>query len=170
MNDLFTDKKIFYITFSISIIFFSWILGHFINELLKNNKNFYPRISNFVFIRNDYHAKLIGIDWFRWIVRRTFFKYFNQGLRIKGKFNFASISELKKEMTSSEISHLIGFGLVIIIILILIMFRNYEFITILLVFNIFMNLYPTLLQQTNKKRIDVLLKKNSEHVRPDSQF
>lgn len=161
MLDLLADKKTLIISFSLSMIFFSWILGHFTNELLKKKKDFYAKISNFVFIRNDCYAKLIGVDWFKWIVRKSFFKYFNQNLIIKRKFNFSRLRELRNEMTSSEISHLVGFGLVLIIILILITMKKFEFVTILLILNILMNFYPSLLQQVNKRRIDKILKNNS---------
>lgn len=62
-------------------------------------------------------------------------------------------------MTISEIDHLIGFGFVNIFALVKFYNHNILFgLTVILV-NIVMNLYPSLLQQENKRRIDKLLKK-----------
>ena len=62
-------------------------------------------------------------------------------------------------MTYSEISHLIGFGVVAIYSLVIFISGECLFELIMMIVNVFMNLYPSLLQQENKKRIDRLIEK-----------
>jgi hypothetical protein len=144
-------------TFGISISFISWIIGMLLNGILIKTK-YYKKLSNLNFIESKTLNKNIGIDYFKWIVKNTFFKFFNQKIKIKNKK--VDLTEIRNEMTLSEISHLIGFAFVTI-------FAIYKSFTLSLVFglsmmipNILMNLYPSLLQQENKRRIDKLTKRN----------
>jgi hypothetical protein len=144
-------------TFGISISFISWIVGMLLNGILIKTK-YYKKLSNLNFIESKTLNKNIGIDYFKWIVKNTFFKFFNQKIKIKNKK--VDLTEIRNEMTLSEISHLIGFAFVTI-------FAIYKSFTLSLVFglsmmipNILMNLYPSLLQQENKRRIDKLTKRN----------
>jgi len=91
-------------------------------------------------------------------VKNTFFKFFNQKLKVKNKIS--ELSELRKEMTLSEISHLIGFAFMTVIALDQSISDNYLFGLAIMIVNILMNLYPSLLQQENKRRIDKLIAKN----------
>jgi len=68
------------------------------------------------------------------------------------------LTELRKEMTFSEISHLIGFGFVTIFALAKFINGTYLFGLIIMIVNVLLNLYPSLLQQENKRRIDRLIK------------
>mgnify|MGYP003467734050 FL=1 len=61
---------------------------------------------------------------------------------------------LRDEMTKSEIGHLVGFLFVSIFVLLKIYTQNYLFALIMMMTNIVLNLYPSLLQQLNKRRID----------------
>lgn len=147
-----------YFTFSISITFISWIVGMIINVLLRNLE-FYKKISNLNFIKNETVNKRIGLGIFKWIVKNTFFKYFNQKLKLKNKIEITDLNDLRSEMTFSEISHLIGFAFVNIFILMKLINGNFLFALIFMTVNILMNLYPSLLQQENKRRIDILKKR-----------
>lgn len=147
-----------YFTFSISITFISWIVGMIVNVLLRNLE-FYKKISNLNFIKNETVNKRIGLGIFKWIVKNTFFKYFNQKLKLKNKIEINDLNDLRSEMTFSEISHLIGFTFVNIFILMKLINGNFLFALIFMTVNILMNLYPSLLQQENKRRIDLLKKR-----------
>ena len=149
-----------YFVFSISIAFISWMIGMILNALIKN-KSYYVNLSNLNFIKSDNLTKILGLGFFKWIVKNTFFKYFNQKLKLKNKIKISELSELRKEMTFSEISHLIGFGFVTIFVLVKLINGNYLFGLIMMIVNMLLNLYPSLLQQENKRRIDKLIKKYS---------
>lgn len=100
---------------------------------------------------------MIGLGAFKWIVKNTFFKYFNQKLKLNRKIELTELNELRKEMTFSEINHLIGFAFVTIFAFVKFSNGNYLFALIIMIVNILLNLYPSLLQQENKRRIDKLL-------------
>ncbi len=61
-------------------------------------------------------------------------------------------------MTKSEINHLIEFAFVSIFAIQKVVQLNFVFAAVITIVNIFMNLYPSLLQQENKRRIDRFLK------------
>jgi len=122
-------------------------------------KECYNKISNLNFIKSETLNKRIGIGIFKWIVKNSFFKYFNQKLKLKNKVKGRDLNELRKEMTFAEIGHLVGFVVVFIFTIMKFLNGNYVFGLVILAVNIVLNLYPSLLQQENKRRIDKLIKK-----------
>ena len=150
-----------YLTFGISISFISWIVGMILNSILLKTK-YYKKLSNLNFVTNKMLNKCIGIEQFKWVVKNTFFKFFNQKIKLKDKK--VELTEIRKEMTIAEISHLIGFIFVIFFAVYKGFTHNYLFGLIIMIVNIFMNLYPSLLQQENKRRIDKLIKRRIKAV------
>lgn len=114
----------------------------------------YKNLSSLNFIPGARANKVIGIDAFRWIVKNTFFRFFNPKLKIKGRIETAQMLELRKEMTFSEISHFAGFGFVAVFAVVKFINAELLFGFIMMLVNVLMNLYPSLLQQENKRRID----------------
>lgn len=146
-------------TFGISMSLISWVVGMILNSILMKTV-YYDKLSNLNFIRSKDLYNKIGLKPFKWIVKNTFFKFFNQKIKLENQND--DLNEIRKEMTFSEISHLIGFTFVTI-------FAFYKIFSVGLIFgltmmipNTLMNLYPSLLQQQNKRRIDSLIcrKKN----------
>jgi hypothetical protein len=147
-----------YILLSISITFTCGLIGLFINETIKD-KQFYTSLSHFNFITNKSITKVIGIGVFKWIVTNTVFKNFNQKLKLHSKSKPEEILSLRQEMTSAEICHLIAFLIIVVLSIILnTIYEHTTFVLTLMLFNIAFHLYPAILQQQNKKRIDQLLK------------
>ncbi len=145
-----------YLTFGISISVISWIVGLVLNSILVKTE-YYKKISNLNFIESKTLNKKIGIEYFKWIVKNTFFKFFNNKIKFENKKT--ELTEVRREMTISEISHLIGFIFVTFIAIYKSISNNYLFGLTIMVVNILMNLYPSLLQQENKRRIDKLSKR-----------
>ena len=145
-----------YLTFGISISFISWIVGMILNIILMKTE-YYKKISNLNFIESKTLNKNIGIEYFKWIVKNSFFKFFNQKITLKDKKT--DLREIRKEMTIAEIGHLIGFIFVTAIAFYKGISNNYLFGLTIMIPNILMNLYPSLLQQENKRRIDRLIKR-----------
>lgn len=150
-----------YLTFGISITLISWIVGMIINYIISKN-DYYEKISNLSFIESKSLNKNIGINHFKWIVKNSFFKFFNQKINLKNKKT--ELTEIRKEMTLAEISHLIGFVFVTFFAVYKIITHNFLFGLIIMIVNIVMNLYPSLLQQENKRRIDLLIKRQAKTV------
>ncbi len=150
----FKKTMIKYITFGISISFISWIVGMVLNSILVKTE-YYKKLSNLNFIRSKSFNKIIGIYYFKWVVKNTFFRFFNPGLRVESRNT--DLTEIRKEMTLAEISHLIGFIFVTFFAIYKTFTVNLLFGFIIMVVNVLMNLYPSLLQQENKRRIDKLM-------------
>lgn len=142
-----------YFTFSLSVTFLSWIVGMIINAFLVKTEFYKTSLSNLNFIKSKFLNKAIGISIIKWIVKNTFFKYFNPKLTIK---NINEVNTLRQEMTIAEISHLIAFLAVSIFAATKIFNQQYLLAFIMMIINTIMNLYPSLLQQENKRRLDKL--------------
>ncbi len=112
-------------------------------------------------IKSETLNKLLGVDLVKWIVKNTPFKYFNQKLKLKNKTEKTDLYTLRKEMTNSEIEHLIGFVFVLIFVCIKFYKTEWQFGLTMIIINLLMNLNPSLLQQQNKRRIDKLIKNSS---------
>ncbi|SPW33596.1 Uncharacterised protein [Elizabethkingia miricola] len=142
--------------FSISITFISWIVGMIINALLKKTVSYNQELVNFNFIKSEKLNKAIGIGVIKWIVKNTFFKFFNPKIKFDRNVNLTELKTIRNEMTKSEIEHLIAFVFASFFAIIKFYNHNYLFCLIIMIVNILMNLYPSLLQQQNKRRIDKL--------------
>lgn len=147
-----------YLSFSIAITFISFMVGMAINALWKNTPFYNNKLSNLNFIKSRILNKYLGVDIVRWIVKNTPFKYFNQKIKLRNKIEKTDLHTLRKEMTSSEIDHLIGFVFVAIFALIKFYKAEWLFGLTIMIVNILMNLHPSLLQQQNKRRIDKVIK------------
>ena len=101
--------------------------------------------------------KIIGVGIVKWIVKNTFFKFLNQKLKFDRKMNISDIKNIRNEMTKSEIDHLFAFIFVFIIVIFEMYNQKYFLALITLLTNITMNLFPSLIQQQNKRRIDKLI-------------
>ena len=147
-----------HISFSISITIISWIVGMAFNSLLRKTK-YYEKLSNLSLIKSKSLQKAIKLSWFKWVVKNTFFKYFNPKLKLKSKAEIVELEELREEMTFAELNHLVGFFFVSIFVFVKFIDGLYLFGFIMMLVNILLNLYPSLLQQQNKRRIDRFIKR-----------
>ena len=148
-----------YLIFSISITVISFMVGIIIGGVLKKTAFYNKELSNLNFIKSDALNKWIGVDMVKWIIKNTPFKYLNQSLQLKNKIEKADLHQLRRDMTSSEIDHLIGFVFVTAFALVRFYKTEWMFGLIIMAVNVLMNLHPSLLQQQNKRRIDRLIKK-----------
>lgn len=149
-----------YLLHSIAITLGSWTVGIIFNGVF-GKKEYYNNISNLNFIKSETLNKIIGLGTFKWIVKNSFFKYFNQKLKLKNKVKGIDLTDLRREMTFAEIGHLVGFIIVSIFALIKVVKGLYVFGCIFMIVNVILNLYPSLLQQENKRRIDKLIRNYS---------
>ena len=143
-----------YFTFSFSIAFISWIVGMIITALLSGINFYRNGLANLNFIKNEKVNGLIGLTLFKWIIMHSFFKYFNPRLSVTKKILANELEEYRLEMTKAELNHLFAFIFMMIFIVIKLSQGLYLFAIVMLLINILMNLYPSLLQQQNKRRID----------------
>lgn len=142
--------------FGASMSVISWIVGMILNSLLLKTE-YYKKLSNLNFIKSKAWNERLGIKYFKWMVKNTFFKFFNPAIKVPNRNT--DLTELRYQMTLSEVSHLIGFAFVTFVAI-------YQSFRVSIVFgltmmtgNVLLNLYPSLLQQENKRRIDLLIKR-----------
>lgn len=149
-----------YLSLAYLTLIISFIVGSIMTLSIRDSRFYQKKLSNLNFLKSERLNKFIGVGVIKWIVKNTFFKYLNQKIKLKKKkIWICELYILRSEMNKSEIDHLFGFILVSLLMIIMIFQQEFLFGFILFVFNIFMNLYPALLQQQNKRRIDLLLKK-----------
>lgn len=142
------------LSFSIAITFSTMVVGAFIVEGLKKSA-YYEQLSSLRFIKNDRINQLIGLGFIKWAVTKTFWRHFNPKLQVKPAADIAGIKSLRQEMANAEIAHLIALMIQTVIILVLWgLGWGQTQLVILTVMNILLNLYPSLLQQRNKARLD----------------
>lgn len=130
-----------------------------LNSVLVNTI-YYERLSNLNIISSKNLNKIIGIRYFKWVVKNTFFQFFNQKIKIENKN--VDLFEIRNEMTTAEISHLIGFTFVTLFAIYKSYKINLVFGLIIMIANVFLNLYPSLLQQENKRRISKLIRRQTK--------
>jgi len=83
---------------------------------------------------------------------------------LKKRISVSELGEYRSEMTTTELNPLVAFAFMAIFILIKKFQGSYMFAIVMLIVNMLMNLYPSLLQQQNKRRVDrylMLLKRRS---------
>ncbi|MCV9385105.1 glycosyl-4,4'-diaponeurosporenoate acyltransferase CrtO family protein [Reichenbachiella ulvae] len=146
-----------HLIFSISICFISWIVGLILNAIAMKLPQ-YQRLAHFNFVESKRLNRYMGIGVFKWIVKNTPFKFFNQKLKATAKLNLDQLNDLRKEMTTAEIGHLIGFVFVAGFAVYQLFLMHWVSTFSIMLANTLLNLYPSLLQQENKRRIDRLIK------------
>lgn len=150
-----------YLTFGIAISVISWTVGLILNGMLVKTA-YYQKLSNLNFIKSKTLNKNIGIEYFKWIVKNTFFKFFNQSIKLKDRKT--DLIEIRQQMTLAETSHLIAFVFVIFFAIYKSFAENWLFGFVIMIVNVLMNLYPSLLQQENKRRLDQLINRQTKMV------
>lgn len=151
-----TKHLILGFTFGLSISVISWIVGMIGNSMLLKTA-YYKKLENFNFVTSKTLNSAIGLPYFKWIVKNTFFKFFNESIKIND--NKVDLNDLRHQMTLSEISHLIGFVFVTLFAIYKCFTTSVLFGISMMIANAFLNLFPSLLQQENKRRIDRLIKR-----------
>jgi len=148
-----------YLSFSISIAFMSWMVGILFQVMLKNTNIYKGKLSQLNFISNEHVNTWIGLDPFKWIVKNTFFKFFNPNLKLSRKIAKEDLLRLREEMTKADINHVIAFIFASFFAVYRLVQGEFLFALTIIVVNLLMNLYPSLLQQQNKRRVDQFLQK-----------
>jgi hypothetical protein len=145
------------LTFGTSISIVSWMIGIVFNGIFGKTE-FYKKFSNLNFVKSKSLNQNIGMEYFKWIVKNTFFKFFNQKIKMENKNT--DFKNIRNEMTLAEISHLVGFIFVSIFAIYFSLKVSLTYGLTIMIPNTFLNLYPSLLQQENKRKIDKLINRH----------
>ncbi|WP_129715137.1 hypothetical protein [Pedobacter sp. SYP-B3415] len=143
-----------YLIFSISIAFISWIVGMILNALVTKTAFYQKNLLSLNFIKNERINGRLGLEPFKWLIMHSFFKYFNPKLSVKKRILPGELGAYRAQMTLAELNHLFAFAFMLLFVAFRLFQGLYLFALVLLFVNVLMNMYPTLLQQQNKRRID----------------
>jgi hypothetical protein len=149
------EQSVYSLCISFIVSFYSGLPGLWIAEIMRKKKSpFFNGIKNFELTKNSSFYKLLGLDFFTYCIKNTFFRHFNTKIRITKRPNINEINDLLNEVTISEICHLLGFMFVLIFqIISLITLGSYHMILFSSIFNTIFNVYPVLLQERNKLKL-----------------
>ena len=147
-----------YIIFSVAVTYLSWIVGILGHALIKH-RSVYRKLSNLNFMSSKRANALLGIKPFAWLIKNTFLRFFNPGLKVNNPQTADELKTLRNEMTKAEVGHLIGFAATTLFALIIIVTKGPALALSIMAANVLMNLYPVLLQQENKRRLDRLIRR-----------
>jgi hypothetical protein len=146
------------LTFGTSLSVISRMIGIISNGIFGKTE-FYKKLSNLNFIERTSLNKNIGMEYFKWFVKNTFFKFLNQKIKLENKSS--DFNTIRNEMTLAEISHLVGFVFVALFAIYFSFRVSLTYGLSIMIPNAFLNLYPSLLQQENKRRIDKLINRQN---------
>lgn len=146
--------------FGLSISVVSWMVGIIGGALLLRTRCF-AALSRLNFIPGKAFNRALGIAQFKWIVKNSPFRFLNQSIRVAG--SGTDLTVVRHQMTVAEINHLIAFLFVLLAALYQTFHVSLVFGVIMMIPNMLLNGYPSLLQQDNKRRIDQLLNRRARH-------
>ena len=137
----------------------SMIIGIFTVNAIKNTK-LYHLINENTISENESFYKFLGTGIIKKLFINTPLKNFNTQIVInKSKLNITALNDLKMKMTDAEIGHIVAFVVIIATSGFLYILNQNGFVIVVLNgLNITFNLYPILIQQQNKLKIDKMIK------------
>lgn len=147
-------------SFGLSLSIISWMVGIMGGAVLRKTR-YFETLSYLNFIPGKAVNKALGIEGFKRIVKNSLFRFLNQSIRVEGKHT--DLASIRHHMTLAEINHLIGFLFVAAAALYQSFNVSLTFGLTMMIPNVLLNAYPSLLQQENKRRIDQLLNRQARH-------
>lgn len=147
--------QVFFMTIAIS--FGGMAVAALITEAIQKSQ-LMKQLSHLRFIKNDKINDLIGVNVTKWLVTKTGWGKANPKLKLEKTAGPDRLREIRFEMSKAEVGHIIAFLLQgLITIGLLLLKADSALVIALAVANILLNIYPILLQQRNKARVDKLL-------------
>lgn len=144
--------------FGLSLSLVSWMVGIIGGSLLAKTR-YFARLSHLNFMPSEAWNRALRIEQFKRIVKNSPFRFLNQGIRVAGRGT--DLGSIRHQMTLAEINHLIGFLFVCSAALYQSFHISLVFGLSMMIPNVVLNGYPSLLQQENKRRIDRVLKRRA---------
>ena len=139
-------------------IFISWMVGH-ASTLLLGRLIPLDALLKLNLVGNEKLNELIGVGRYKRVLANSVIRHFNRRLRLSVmKPSVSQLTELRESMTYAETVHLIGFAYVIGRVLLDIIRKEHQSMIVpLFAVNVAVNLYPALVQQMNKRRVNSLI-------------
>jgi hypothetical protein len=141
---------------AIAAMFLSFIVGMAVNALLRRLE-IYDRLSNLSLFSDPKSFENIGVLWYRKILLATPLRYFNPNIRFSSDRSKETLDSIRVHMANAEVSHWVGFFAMLPVMVAAWWYRGSTVGLAYLVLNVLGNLYPCLLQQYNKSRLNKVI-------------
>ena len=150
----------------ILMMFLSFVVGVIVDPILRRTTSYEALSSKYAF-RDSKTYEVIGILWFRRLLKWTPLGSFNRDIRFTSKRDLGEFRTILDSMASAEISHWVGFVAMLILTFVACWYRGPIVGFGYVVFNIFGNVYPAFLQQYNKRRLCRLILAAEQRAQSD---
>ena len=141
----------------------SMIVGILAVRLLKDTK-LYQYINDNTISTDPKFYSFLGTSIIKRLIMNTSLNNFNKEIIVKSpNLDLQELNNLKLKMTNAEVGHIVAFIFLMATTIVLVLLdQDIAVLIILNILNIIFNLYPILIQQQNKLRIDRILKSTTQ--------
>jgi hypothetical protein len=144
------------------------MVGIIADPLLRRRVSTYQWLSSrYLFVESKSY-EMIGVLWFRRILLATPLRFFNPGLRLTSSRELAVLEDIRERMASAEVSHWVAFAWMLTLTPFAWWYHGLTVGLSYVALNAFGNLYPSLLQQYNKRRLARLISALEEREKAGS--
>ena len=141
---------------AILFTFLSFVVGVIADPILRRVTDYESLSRKYLF--NDARMyERIGVLWFRRVLLVTPLGSFNGNIRFENKRDLSTLKTIRDHMATAEMSHWVGFLLMLAMTFVAWWHRGTIVGLSYVAFNLLGNMYPCLLQQYNKRRLDRLI-------------
>lgn len=140
----------------IAVMFLSFIIG-VIADLLLRRMPLYAWISTRYLFADSKTYENVGVERFQKILLATPLRMFNSNIKLPKKRDLQLLKDIRKHIATAEVSHWVGFAVMMVLTVYAWSTYGSKVGIAFVVFNTVGNLYPCLLQQYNKKRLNQLI-------------
>lgn len=149
----------------VAVMFLSFLLGMLGNALLRRLAIYKSFGDRYLFTGAKPYENL-GVLWYRRFLLATPFKWFNTSIRFSANRSLEKFDVVLGHMIDAEVAHWIGFAGMLVFSIAAFWYRGLEMASAHLILNLLGNLYPCLLQQYNRQRLNRVI--NSVKRRSDN--
>ena len=134
------------------VTFSSFLLGMMGNAILRR-MSIYERFSDRYLFSGSKPYEGLGVLWYRKILLATPLRFLNPNIRFSANRILATLVSVMMHIKTAEVVHWIGFATMLVFNFAVGWYVGIGAALACLVFNVFGNLYPCLLQQFNRRRL-----------------
>lgn len=147
------------------ILFLSFLVGMLVDAILRRTANYAWLSSRYLFAKSTSYERL-GVLWFRWFLLITPLRYFNTQICFTEKRDLKTLRVIRDNMACTEVSHWSGAVAMLGVTCIVWWHRGLATGLWFLLVNLVGNVYPSLLQQYNKRRLERVIAVVEKRTRP----
>lgn len=128
-----------------------------LGDAVLRRLSIYEWLSNRYLFANSRTYERLGVLWFRKFLLATPLRFFNTKICFTQNRDLSLLKEIRGSIAAAEVSHWVAFVMMMGLNIVVWWYRGPKVGMAYLFLNILGNLYPSLLQQYNKRRLGVLI-------------